>query len=403
LKILIALSFSPYPVRRGTDRLIVNLIRGLLPRNEVRLVTMVLDRERISGLREFEGEGLTVDAMVAPHRRSFLHKVFFKIRNTVKSILSGIPVQTLYAAPRDYLNLVAETARRWNADLTIVNYWHLYRIAGMLEGRETVLLTHDLDFINCQDRIESATGWLRKAATGYRCRIGSETELKAYRSFEKIMTVTEKEADELRGYLGSPGKKIAALPMAMDLERFDSVGVQREKDRILIMGVFYSDFNRDSLLYFLDEIFPDIIASREKVNLEIVGPGVPRRLMERGAENMLVRGRVDNVIPFLKRCSVMVLPLRYAGGVRIRMLEAAAAGIPVVSTSTGVKGLELRSGREYIRADDPSEFAGAVVKILEDRKLAEKIGNGARRWAEKNISLASYPRRLESVLRDILD
>jgi glycosyltransferase involved in cell wall biosynthesis len=99
----------------------------------------------------------------------------------------------------------------------------------------------------------------------------------------------------------------------------------------------------------------------------------------------------------------MVLPLRFGGGVRIRMLEAAAMGTPVVSTPDGVKGLNLKEGREYLEAATAEEFAGAVVRLLQDEALAREIGKNARLWAERNISSATYPDRLNQVLNRMIE
>ena len=403
MKILIALSFSPWPVRRGTDRLIVNLLRGLSRRHQVKLVTMVLERKGIGTLRELEGEGITVEAIIAPHRKSLFHRVILKLWNLIRSIFMRVPVQTLYAAPRPYLDLVGRIARSWNPDLTIVNYWHLRELAEMLEGMEKALLTHDLDFMNYPERIKNKRGRFRKLISEYNLRVKAEAEIKAYHSFDRILTVTSKEATDLEHYLGDSRKKIIALPMAIDLEQFKSEEPGRRENIILLMGVFYSDFNRDSLIYFLERIFPEIIDLKPDARLEIVGPGVPDGIAKSLGERGVVRGRVQDIEIYLRECSVMVLPLRFAAGVRIRMLEAAASGTPVVSTSAGVGGMELKSGVEYIQADDPSEFAARVVEILDDRKLAGRISAGVRKWAEENISLSSYPDRLETVLEGLLE
>lgn len=403
MKILIALSYSPWPVERGTDRLIVNLLRGLSRRHQVKLVTMVLEREGIVALRELEGDGITAEGMLAPHRKSFFHRVALKFWNLLRSIAMSIPVQTLYSAPRAYLDLVADTARSWNPDLTIVNYWHLRELAGMLEGMEKALLTHDLDFMNYPEGILAERGKLRKMAAGHRFRVKARAEIEAYRSFDRILTVTEKEAAELEQYLRDSRKKIIPLPMAMDLEQFKAGESERRENIILLMGIFYSDFNRDSLIYFLERIFPEILEINPDARLEIVGPGVPGGVAESLGERGVVWGKVEDIKDYLRKCSVMALPLRFAAGVRIRMLEAAASGTPVVSTSVGVGGLKIRNGVEYLRADDPSEFAARVSEVLADRELARKLSAGARKWAEKNISLSSYPDRLEPVLKRLLE
>jgi glycosyltransferase involved in cell wall biosynthesis len=98
----------------------------------------------------------------------------------------------------------------------------------------------------------------------------------------------------------------------------------------------------------------------------------------------------------------MVLPLRFGGGVRIRMMEAAAMGTPVVSTPVGVAGMRLESGTHYAEARTADEIGEAVLQLLADEHGARRLGANARRWAEENISMESYPARLEALFKTIM-
>jgi glycosyltransferase involved in cell wall biosynthesis len=145
------------------------------------------------------------------------------------------------------------------------------------------------------------------------------------------------------------------------------------------------------------------LKSKPHTILEVVGAGVPEKFKKRVSSEIKFRGRVEDVIPYLGECSLMVLPLRFAGGVRIRMLEATAMGVPVVSTPVGIKGMNLINGRDYVEALGAYNFASAVVRILEDEGFANELSKNARSWAEKEISLKTYPNRLEEVLKGILN
>jgi glycosyltransferase involved in cell wall biosynthesis len=403
LRILIALSYSPYPVLSGTDRLIMNLIRGLSARHEIRLVTMTLKEKNIEILKEIENEQVSVSSILAPHRRGLAYKVFYKLRNIISAFLFMIPMQTLYAAPGKYLRLVARVSRQWKADIVLVNYWHLYKLQKIIKDSETILLTHDLDYLVNPGRISSISGLFRKWLKGVDLAMKRRIEKKAYRIFDRILTVTGKEAKELKAFLDDENKLVKALPMAIDLDKFNPGIYQRQRNRVLFVGNFGSDFNADALSFLVNSIFPLVLKSRPQALLEVVGAGVPERFRKNAAGEVLFKGRVEDVIPCLGECTLMVLPLRFAGGVRIRMLEAAAMGVPVVSTPAGIRGMNLSDGREYIEASKAGEFADAVVRILEDEKLAGKLSKNARDWAEKEISLETYPERLQMVFEELLN
>ncbi len=168
------------------------------------------------------------------------------------------------------------------------------------------------------------------------------------------------------------------------------------------MGTFYSDFNRDALRFFASEVFPVVRSRNPEARLEVVGHGVDENLRAAAGPGVSFAGGVEDIRPYLGACSAMVLPLRFCGGVRIRMMEAAATGTPVVSTPVGVAGMGLEAGNEYLEAQTGAEIALAVLHLLRDDGEARRIGAGARRWAEKNISMESYPARLDALFEKIL-
>jgi len=402
LRILVALSYSPYPVLSGTDRLVMNLISGLSDIHEIRLVTMTLNEEGIEILREIENNKVSVSAILAPHRRNFTSKLFYKIINILYSIFFMIPIQTLYAAPKKYIKLVTKVSQKWKADLVLVNYWHLYKLHEMIKNSDILLITHDLDYLVNPVRISSSSGLIRKWFKSIDHSMKKRIERKAYRDFEKILTVTGKEAEELNSFIGTENKFIGTLPMAIDLERFNPAVYKRKQDRVPFVGNFGSDFNADALRFMVKIIFPLVLKLRPQAILEVVGAGVPERIKNEASKEIIFRGRVGNIIPYLGECSLMVLPLRFAGGVRIRMLEAAAMGVPVVSTPAGVRGMNLVNGREYIEAKGADDFAAAVVRILEDEEVAGELSKNVCEWAEKEISLKTYSERLQETLKEIL-
>ena len=109
MKILLALSWAPWPVRRGTDRLMMNLAGGLAKDHEVFLVTMALDRAGLREVEEAATTGVRVRAILAPNRRSALHRAAYRVRNAALRRLARVPRQTLYAAPPAFLDAVRRT------------------------------------------------------------------------------------------------------------------------------------------------------------------------------------------------------------------------------------------------------------------------------------------------------
>ncbi len=401
MNILIALSYAPFPVRRGTDRLVENLIDGLAARHNVFLATMYLDRETAERMGRVERENVSVRSILAPNKRSSAHRLYYKAKNILRSAVMGIPPNVLYAVPSSYLDLIERTVCDERIDLVLAFYWHFFDLPERLPGVPVALATQDLDYLVHPGRLKRIRSPLRRLAAGVDSRMRERVEWKAYRRYDIILTVTDADRELLRRERELSGKTILTLPLAIDLSGFDPARFERRADRILMFGAFDSDFNRDALLFLLHDVFPLVMRRRPGVELEIVGQGAAPLLGGITYRNVRYVGVVDDIRPHLGECSLMVLPLRFGGGVRIRMMEAAAMATPVVSTPQGVAGMRLVAGRDYLEAKRPEGMAEAIVRLLEDSAAAEAIGSSARRWAERHCSMANYSDRLDALIAEV--
>jgi glycosyltransferase involved in cell wall biosynthesis len=403
MKIVVTVPYTPWPVTRGTGRLIVNLVQGLSKRHEVILVTMTLSRDELERLKELERPGVKVRAMIAPHRKGASGKLLRKVRNVIFDFMRGIPQDVSYSAPPEFLRLIAETAEESSADLVLASYWHMYRLSDYVGDTRLALVTHDMDYVVNRERLKlQCTGSARIKSEKEAARL-ERIETEAYRRFDTILTVTASDADVLRGIPAYDGKKILPLPLALDLSVFSPGEYEREANRILFLGSFHSDFNRDALRYFTSDVFPQVRSEVPGAVLEVVGHGVDDELRASAGKGVEFAGGVEDIKPYLGRCSLTVLPLRFSGGVRIRMMEAAAMGTPVVSTPAGVAGMGLTPGIEYLEAADTAAMAGSIVSLLRDGEEAARLGGNARRWAERGLSMDNYPDRLEAMLDSLTD
>ena len=403
MKIIVTVPYTPWPVTRGTGRLVVNLISGLSERHEVTLVTMTLSKAGLERLKELERPGVRVRAMVAPHRQGASGKLLRKIRNVISDYVRGIPQDVSYSAPPEFLRLIADTAADESADLVLASYWHMYRLSDYVSDSKLALITHDMDYIVNRERLKlEYTGERRMKSEKEAGRL-ERIEIEAYRRFDTILTVTTSDAEVLKSIPAYEDKKILSLPLALDLSVFSPGAFKREKNRILFLGSFHSDFNRDALRFFTSDVLPLIRREIPGSVLEVVGHGTDEKLRGEMGEGVEFTGGVDDILPYLGKCSIMVLPLRFSGGVRIRMMEAAAMGTAVVSTPAGVAGMGLEAGSDYLEAADAESMAKAVVQLLRDDIDATRFGSNARRWAERSISMEDYPDRLDEMLAAVGD
>ncbi|HSG29285.1 MAG TPA: glycosyltransferase family 4 protein, partial [Candidatus Krumholzibacterium sp.] len=382
MKIVIALPSSPWPVERGTGRLIMSLVRGLAERHRVVLVTMTQSGRESERLREIETDSIKVVPMIAPNKRSLAAKIWYRLKHQMLQSFFSIPLETSYSAPGRFLETVASVARKEKADLVLANYWHLYRLPDLLGAIPSALITHDIDYLI--ERPVSTTLDRKKCGGKVRPELEERIEKAAYRKYGRILTVTSHDASRLAGEMPEKAGCIETLPLALDLDMFAASGRTRENGPVLFTGTFSSDFNIDALTYLVDEVVPVLLRIRPDIRIRIAGGGVPGDIAARAPGCVEFAGYVEDLAVELDGASLMVLPLRFAGGVRIRMLEAAAMSLPVVSTSAGVGGMGLEDGKEFLLADTAAEMAEKIVEVLEDGDLASSLGVSARKWVERN-------------------
>jgi len=157
------------------------------------------------------------------------------------------------------------------------------------------------------------------------------------------------------------------------------------------------------LRFLIREVLPGLRAARPRAELLVVGshptPEVEALCRKPGARLL---GMVPEIREVLARYAVFLAPIFTGSGVRVKLLEAFAAGIPVVSTPLGAEGLEVRAGRDLLLARDARQFISAIIGLLEDRAYAETLARSARVTVEERYDAQAVVGRLEQAYREVL-
>ncbi len=171
---------------------------------------------------------------------------------------------------------------------------------------------------------------------------------------------------------------IATDPQARGVLRGD------RRFRVTFLGGMHWPPNAEGIRWFGESIWPQIAAAAPSAVLTVIGKGAPSEL-ERlaAADRVEVTGYVDDVEPYLRETAVFIVPLLSGAGMRVKILDAWCGGLPIVSTAIGAEGIDARDGEDILLADAPAEFADAVVRVLQDLKLARRLGDAGRATVER--------------------
>jgi glycosyltransferase involved in cell wall biosynthesis len=143
--------------------------------------------------------------------------------------------------------------------------------------------------------------------------------------------------------------------------------------------------NIDGVLWFIHEVWPLIRERKPGVQFDVVGSRPPREIIALGGDErgINVTGYVPVPTPYLQRAALMVVPLRAGGGMRVKILNAMAQGLPIVSTTLGYEGIAVTPGEDILVGDTSEKFAAAVLRLLEDANLAACLAANGRHLVEE--------------------
>jgi glycosyltransferase involved in cell wall biosynthesis len=228
------------------------------------------------------------------------------------------------------------------------------------------------------------------------------------RRFDKVIAVSREDRDALARAYGL--SDVEEVPTGVATEFFrPGRAVARNGNEIVFTGSMDWLPNEDAVAWFAEAILPRIRAHVPDAQFTIVGrtPSQPVRELARTHRGITVTGSVPDVRPYMERAAVFVIPMRVAGGTRLKVYEAMGMEIPMVSTTIGIEGLPIRHDAELLVADEPEAFAAAVVRLLREPALGARLaGNAARRvraefgWYEVASRFASICAALRSERRE---
>jgi glycosyltransferase involved in cell wall biosynthesis len=204
------------------------------------------------------------------------------------------------------------------------------------------------------------------------------------RQFDAVLAVSREDETALEEAAGQP-LDITVVPIAIDTGEVAPVSRRPEADHILHIGTMYWPPNIDGILWFIRQVYPHIRAGRPNVTFDVVGARPPQEILSLGGDGtgINVTGYVEDPTPYLEQTGVMVVPLRAGGGMRVKILNALAQGLPIVSTSLGCEGIAVTNDKNILIADSSQDFAEAVLRLLENPDFAAQLGQNGRHLAEQ--------------------
>jgi polysaccharide biosynthesis protein PslH len=396
----------PFPPHSGVQSRTFHLLRQLQREFEVTLLPFARrqhhgDKEArvaaaaaLAQLVSRVGEPVPIPAEYSRLRR---------LRDHALSLASGRPY-TFYeyeagAYPRQLDALLSSVA----FDLVHLDSLDLVRFADRLPTVPVTCTHPDIESELLERKASQVRFPLLRHYIRYQSRLVRRVERTACPRFTLNLMMSERDAAVLQEL--APGARTLVVPNGVDTQHFAPPPAEAVvRGRIVFLGPTYIFANRDAVEFFLGAVWPRVRERCPDATFELVGrnsAAEAARYRQLGA--VLPAGYVPDVRPHLQRAACTVVPIRIGGGTRLKILEAWATGVPVVSTRVGCEGLEASDGHNLLIRDDPREFAEAVTQILLDEALRRRLAEAGRRTVEQHYSWERIAGVLRTAYRGLVE
>jgi glycosyltransferase involved in cell wall biosynthesis len=312
-----------------------------------------------------------------------------------------LPTRVAVAHSRRLVKAARELAAEFAPDIIQVEDDSIAYCAAALAGglARVVLVAHDPGLGVAQGQVE-VTGGRQEFAHRM-----DEAEWRGYwrRTLPHVdaaVTFTDGDAALLRREV--PGVDVETIPLGIDIPPATPTARGSGDPSVLFVGGYGHPPNEDAALRLQREIMPRVRERRPGLALTLVGIDPTGAMHAAAGPDDDVTGRVDSVTPYVDRAAVIALPIRLGGGMRVKLLEAMAAGKVIVATPLAAAGLDVRDGEQIVLAETDAQFADAIDRLLDDPRRRAEIGACAREWAIANLSWESRRDRYEALYRRLL-
>lgn len=387
MRILVISGWCPWPPKNGSRLRAYHLLRQLATRHEIRLLSFCEPEEDTPQTREKLAELATDVQLVrgAPHRAEGSLGI------------SGL----FHRVPRSYLrSFSSEMARR--AD----DAWNDLDLVMAMGVGATVYLRNRLDLPRVFEEAEPSIIWKKVAESEGLLQAGRAylTWLKTAAYMREVVaqfsrtTVVSEQEQACLGRAGADVSRVTVVPNGVDSANLELRPLATHH-RLIFNGSLTYGPNLEAMRFFVRDVWPSVRAHDPALELWITGAydGCDLKGIKDGI-GVFLTGYLPDIQKTVIESRACVVPLLSGGGTRLKILEAMSLGVPVVATSRGAEGLDLRHGEDVLIADGPREFADATLSLIRDPKLAATIGAAARLRARRDFTWERCGLALESAL-----
>jgi polysaccharide biosynthesis protein PslH len=397
------LYFAPHqlwPLITGNRLRDYHLARELAARCEVTFVETLHAQDERSA-KPPESAGFARVVTVEKERNFTPGKV-------LRGLIGPIPVTVLNYYSRRTADVLADVLRSGDFDVVQLESVQLSTYIPTIRAAATrpriVADWHNIESELMSRYAESTRSLPRKLVAHRTAGLLHASEQRLLTECDAHTVASERERDKL--LQRAPGVQVHVIPNGVDTGHYSSDALRSASTNfttvpgrrtILFVGLMEYHANISGVEWFVREVWPDVAARHPDLDFIIVGrnPGASIRAL--ASERIQVTGTVADVRPYYAHAAAVVVPLHVGGGTRLKILEAMAAGVPVISTALGAEGIECQDGTDLLIADTAEQMIESVDRVLMSGEVSLRLVESARRMVAERYDWAAIGAHLYAV------
>ena len=393
MKILMITSYLPYPLFGGGEVRTYNLLKRLSKKHEITLIAYKRSSNTDNDINEVKK--VCKDIIVLNKDKTWT------LKNILRTGFSTMPLLlTVYHSRKD-IKAIQNIIRQNTFDLIHVEPFYIMH--NIPQTRTPILLVeHNIEYLVYRRYVNHFPLLPLRPLLHLDVGKMKEWEKVMWTRADRVAVVSalDKKIIEETGV-----KNVAIIPNGVDLSyfKYSQESSTNPIPTVLYVGNMRWFENRDAVNYLLMQIWPNIKAQVPQARLLIVGREADKHFSSREDKSIKIYANVPDIRKFYQEATCLLAPIRKGGGTKYKILEAMASGLPVITTSIGVEGLEIENNREAKIAETPTDLANATCEILIDKEQSKSLAKNARELIENKYSWDSIAEKLNILYNGIVN
>lgn len=373
MKILFITNLIPYPLDNGGKIKTYNILEILSEENEIDLFAFYeneKERESIDFLKRKFRNVVGVEKILTTKKN-----IFYMLTIAIKSIFSKYPFVILKYIDKKMRNLLEEYILDNNYDLIYIDHLQLGVYYDVLKktNKKIYLDEHNCEYQILKRKFHDESSILKKIFFGLEYKKLKKFEETIINKVDKVIVLSDEDKKLLMSNKNEDKFINIPIPIKTNYKKIIGSKIQDEIN-LIFLGTLTWYPNAQGIEWFVDNVIPILERNEIKYKLHIVGKDPSISLIEKCKENdnVIITGYVDSIDEYIDKCDIMIVPIFIGSGMRVKILEGLGKRIPIISTSIGAEGIEIKNNKNILLANDENEFVEAIIN-LKNKELYETL------------------------------